>query len=72
MTGDNLPNVVQYLREQHAERLDEMLRILSRRVPRLEHAPQSLKRERRILDDADLHGRARPIRSMTACNSVSS
>ncbi len=34
--GDNLPNVIQYLKEQHAGRLDEILRILSARVPRLE------------------------------------
>ncbi len=35
-TGDNLANVVQYLAEQHRGRLDEILRVLSRRVPRLE------------------------------------
>jgi len=35
-TGDNLPNVVQYLKEQHPERLQEIERTLIRRVPRLE------------------------------------
>ena len=35
-TGDNLPNVIQYLREQHPERLEKILEILSERVPRLE------------------------------------
>lgn len=35
-TGDNLPNVVQYLKEQHPRQLDEIFNILKRRVPRLE------------------------------------
>ncbi len=35
-TGDNLPNVVQYLRESHPDRLDEILSTLSDRVPRLD------------------------------------
>ncbi|MEW6228568.1 MAG: AAA family ATPase [Bacillota bacterium] len=35
-TGDNLPNVIQYLSEQHPERLSEILDILTKRVPRLE------------------------------------
>lgn len=35
-TGDNLPNVVQYLKEQHPSQLDEIFSILRRRVPRLE------------------------------------
>lgn len=35
-TGDNLPNVIQYLKEQHPERLDEIFQILRSRVPRLE------------------------------------
>lgn len=35
-TGDNLPNVIQYLKEQHPERLDRILKTLSARVPRLE------------------------------------
>jgi predicted ATPase len=35
-TGDNLANVMQYLTEQHRDRLDEILNILRSRVPRLE------------------------------------
>lgn len=35
-TGDNLPNVIQYLREEHPERLSRILDVLSERVPRLE------------------------------------
>lgn len=37
-TGDNLVNVVQYLKERHPECLEEIFRVLSRRVPRLERA----------------------------------
>ena len=35
-TGSNLPNVIQYLREGHPERLDHIVDALRRRVPRLE------------------------------------
>ncbi|MEW6741885.1 MAG: AAA family ATPase [Planctomycetota bacterium] len=35
-TGDNLPNVIQYLKEQHPAHLEVILEILRRRVPRLE------------------------------------
>jgi predicted ATPase len=35
-TGDNLSNVIQYLRETHPERLDHIFETLRRRVPRLE------------------------------------
>jgi predicted ATPase len=35
-TGDNLANVVQYLAERHPDRLEEIFRTLSQRVPRLE------------------------------------
>lgn len=48
-TGDNLPNVIQYLREQHSDRLDEMLRILSRRVPRLERVNADVMLDGRLL-----------------------
>jgi predicted ATPase len=34
--GDNLPNVIQYLNEQHPARLMQILDTLTRRVPRLE------------------------------------
>lgn len=35
-TGDNLANVVQYLKEQHPRRLEQIFGILARRVPQLE------------------------------------
>jgi predicted ATPase len=35
-TGDNLPNVIQYLKEQHPEHLDQVFEQLRRRVPRLD------------------------------------
>jgi predicted ATPase len=35
-TGDNLANVIQYLKEQHIDQLEEMFATLKRRVPRLE------------------------------------
>ncbi len=35
-TGDNLPNVVQYLKEQHPAKLDRIFQVLRQRVPRLE------------------------------------
>jgi predicted ATPase len=41
-TGDNLPNVIQYLKEQHPERLDQILTRLSSRVPRLEKVEAEL------------------------------
>jgi predicted ATPase len=36
-TGDNLPNVIQYLNERHREILVSILETLKRRVPRLEN-----------------------------------
>lgn len=35
-SGDNLPNVIQYLKEQHEPRLEKILEVLRERVPRLE------------------------------------
>ena len=35
-SGDNLPNVVQYLKESHPKKLEEIFTIPKRRVPRLE------------------------------------
>ncbi|NUO79475.1 AAA family ATPase [candidate division KSB1 bacterium] len=35
-TGDNLPNVIQYLKERHEKRLERIFEALRRRVPRLE------------------------------------
>jgi len=36
-TGDNLPNVIQYLNEQHPERLQRIFDTLRKRVPRIEN-----------------------------------
>jgi predicted ATPase len=35
-TGDNLPNVIQYLKEEHSDRLEQVFDVLRARVPRLE------------------------------------
>jgi predicted ATPase len=35
-TGDNLPNVIQYLQEQYPEQLERILTTLTRRVPQLQ------------------------------------
>ncbi|MEA2046070.1 MAG: AAA family ATPase [Euryarchaeota archaeon] len=48
-TGDNLPNVIQYLKEQHPERLEKILSTLSRRVPRLEDVRSELMPDGRLL-----------------------
>jgi predicted ATPase len=36
-SGDNLPNVIQYLKEQHPDRLEHIFEVLRQRVPRLEN-----------------------------------
>ncbi len=48
-TGDNLPNVIQYLREQHPDRLERMLTVLSKRVPRLERVEADIMPDGRLL-----------------------
>lgn len=48
-SGDNLPNVVQYLKEQHAPRLDEILSVLAQRIPRLERVEAELLADGRLL-----------------------
>jgi len=48
-SGDNLPNVIQYLKEQHSERLDEILATLTRRVPRLEKVDSELLADGRLV-----------------------
>jgi len=48
-TGDNLPNVIQYLKEQHEDRLDQILKTLSRRVPQLEKVDAELMADGRLL-----------------------
>lgn len=48
-TGGNLPNVIQYLKEQHADRLDSILDTLRRRVPRLEAVLAETMQDGRLL-----------------------
>jgi len=48
-TGDNLPNVIQYLKEQHPTRLQDILRTLARRVPRLERVDAEVLADGRLM-----------------------
>ncbi|MEO8361263.1 MAG: AAA family ATPase [Vicinamibacteria bacterium] len=48
-TGDNLPNVIQYLREQHPDRLSMILTKLTQRVPRLEKVDAEVMPDGRLL-----------------------
>jgi len=48
-TGDNLPNVIQYLSEQHSQRLTEILQRLSQRIPRLERVTVDVMPDGRLL-----------------------
>ena len=41
-SGENLPNVIQYLKEQHPERLEQILAVLRQRIPRLERVEAAL------------------------------
>ncbi|MBP9225997.1 MAG: AAA family ATPase [Verrucomicrobiales bacterium] len=48
-TGDNLPNVVQYLKEGYEERLNLILQKLAERVPRLEKVDATVMPDGRLL-----------------------
>ena len=48
-TGDNLPNVIQYLAERHPARLRRIFDVLRRRVPRLERVLAEPMRDGRLL-----------------------
>lgn len=48
-TGDNLPNVIQYLRENYPDRLDKIFETLRRRVPRLERVLADTMPDGRLL-----------------------
>ncbi len=53
-TGDNLPNVIQYLQERYPERLEKIISILSNRVPRLQKVDTELMMDgRRLLKIKD-------------------
>ncbi len=60
-TGDNLPNVIQYLKEQHGDRLEKILKTLTRRVPRLESVDAELLADGRLLLQIKDAPFARPI-----------
>ncbi|HEY3396138.1 MAG TPA: AAA family ATPase [Armatimonadota bacterium] len=49
VTGHNLPNVIQYLKERHGNRLEQILRVLRSRVPRLERVDAELMQDGRLL-----------------------
>lgn len=48
-TGDNLPNVIQYLKEEYPDRLQHILKTLSSRIPRLEKVEASIMQDGRLL-----------------------
>ena len=48
-TGDNLANVIQYLSEEHGDRLNEIFKVLKVRIPRLERVDASLMADGRLL-----------------------
>ncbi len=48
-TGDNLANVIQYLKEQHPQRLEEIFAQLRKRVPRLEEVEAEPMPDGRLL-----------------------
>lgn len=47
--GENLPNVVQYLKEQHPERLEHIFSVLRQRIPRLERVEAEPMPDGRLL-----------------------
>lgn len=48
-SGDNLPNVIQFLKEQHEDRLKWILEKLAQRVPRLEKVDAEVMPDGRLL-----------------------
>jgi len=48
-TGDNLPNMMQYLKEQHPDRLKAILSELVTRIPRLEKVEAEIMADGRLL-----------------------
>jgi len=48
-TGDNLANVIQYLAEQHADRLDRIFSVLRARVPQIERVLTEAMPDGRLL-----------------------
>lgn len=52
-TGDNLANVIQYLAEQHDDRLEKVFDVLRRRVPRIERVLAETMPDGRLLQIKD-------------------
>ncbi|MDD1772451.1 MAG: AAA family ATPase [Methanomassiliicoccales archaeon] len=48
-SGDNLPNVIQYLKEQHIEIYNEIMTALSKRVPKLEKIDAEILPDGRLM-----------------------
>jgi predicted ATPase len=48
-TGDNLPNVVQFLKEQHPDSLEKILNTLSKKIPKLERVDAEMMQDGRLL-----------------------
>jgi len=48
-SGENLSNVIQYLKEQHPDRLDRIFAVLRQRVPRLERVEAEAMPDGRLL-----------------------
>lgn len=47
--GENLPNVIQYLKEQHPNRLEQIFEVLRQRIPRLERVEAEPMPDGRLL-----------------------
>jgi len=47
--GENLPNVIQYLKERHPERLEQIFSVLRERIPRLERVEAEPMPDGRLL-----------------------
>jgi predicted ATPase len=47
--GENLPNVIQYLKEQHEDRLEKIFSVLRERIPRLERVDAEPMQDGRLL-----------------------
>jgi predicted ATPase len=48
-SGENLPNVIQYLKEQHPEQLERIFLVLSERIPGLERVDAEVMPDGRLL-----------------------
>ncbi len=48
-TGDNLPNVIQYLQEQHPDRLEQIFTTLRQRIPKLQKFTPEITADGRLL-----------------------